>query len=913
MSTDLYDVQVVVPTCGDPHVLIPTVERLLAHADGLRVLVVISANPVNAGDWAVSRATIEAMFGAGQHPGVSVLFHEEPVPVGFPRACNLGLGRLLSSLAPMVVVLNDDADVTPGWLLGLRAALETDVVRVWGEGSERKDRDARQYGRIGIAGPVTNLAAGIQGATLPPDAQQAVIHGLDQFAASWRVANAGNIITADFLSGFCLALTREAFLDLADEHGCLFDERFGIGGYEDNDLMVRAELRGWRCVVAGDTFIRHRGHQTLDRHFPQAARGLANRQAYLDAWAGHGAFTGRRLVACYRIGLRFAQDLHFWRASLAKTAELCDGIAILLTRNPLDMQDATDWVTVAPTLGPTDRVWLSELGDADAEGVAAATRRWVQSVTTDHGGPDITVETWAGRWNERDERNRAIELAEGMGADWVLSVDHDEIPEDRLTRAHVERLMSHPNPLVRSWDFGWIKHWDTPRLCRIDLPGMSGLTYQAGTRGFRLWRVTKAAPRRIMAGTEIGLHCGNAPDFDPLCKRVAAFRFRHLGYMLPAHRNAKVAEYQRLDPNPSNHLAMGSYTHLVREEGMEMRPYQPHNGIGLAMLACDGDRVDDVARWLDALHGVVDAAALTWTGDDPPGNAWVAAAARHGIDWIHHPLADDFAAARNVGLDVLATTGLAWALVLDPDESFADDFSACTSLRLMAECTDSWGFMFRFANLRPGGQEEPSGSENVRMPRIDRGRIMRYSGQVHETMQDALTKLRDSGLRETVRYAPFTVCNRGTALDDFAAEAKLRRYQRLIVEQLHRHPEDAQAWVCLGLQYLNDDRDDDAVECFRRAVLTAGTAYVPFQELGMFHARAAVGYLVDAIERLPPGHAQRARLHPVAEAMAKMIPDMPRVGLARQGSPQPQASPDLPPFPDELRARANASGGTLPS
>src|SRR5690606_31715885 len=151
-------------------------------------------------------------------------------------------------------------------------------------------RSAADYGTIGLVGPVSNNAAGIQ-VIAGHDAEGLKEMGLDAFAAQWRERHAlpdGSpcVMAATFLSGFCMAFTPELLdaLTYEDADGllCLFDERYQIAGYEDNDLCVRADRAGFRAGVAFSTYIGHLGHQTFDSEFPEMLRGMRNRLTYYD-------------------------------------------------------------------------------------------------------------------------------------------------------------------------------------------------------------------------------------------------------------------------------------------------------------------------------------------------------------------------------------------------------------------------------------------------------------------------------------------------------------------------------------------------------------------------------------------------------------------------------------------------------
>jgi len=924
---------IVIPTVGNPDVVIPTLRRILSTQPMDCTRIVLSVNPVE-NDMA-DRLTIQtkAILAEYGMESDTISMVRAAGPVGFAKACNLGLAAVemmvedpIDGAPAMVVFLNDDALVSDGFIDGMWDALETETVKVWGEPvrqstQTRPDRKASDYGRIGIAGPVSNLVAGTQRLPMGKQALDNACENLDKFAAAVRVQASGQRVTADFISGFCMAIRWVTAIELIEGHAedgrpFLFDERFVIGGYEDNDLMIRAELLGWRCVVAMDTFVWHDGHQTLDKYFPGQNRGLANRIIYYRKWSGDIRVSGQRLVASLRVSLRSVQDVFYLRACVQRLSVLVDGISILMTSDPYNVSTDPEWRNQNGSLFAKDLRMLEDAKDArgDRDKICAAVGGWLGGLVLETPGtrkPKLGVKYWS-NGNERDERNAAIEFAELLNPDWILSVDHDEVFEQRINRTHLERLMSHPDPMVRSWDFGWLNLWDSPRLYRADDPWYM-------MRGFRMVRVCRKAPRKIMAGADNGFHCGNVPDHDPIAKRATGIRWLHHGYLRPEDRVRKHAFYTKVDDNlESNLVGAGSYGHLVAEERITLSPVVRQNGIGITMMVYGGERVENVARWLDDIYGVVDHAVLVWTDpwddDEPtsgPNDDMQAVARMFGAEWARYDMQKgrSYAEARNTGLTALRSYvargwrdidyPLGWAFVVDPDEWPDDAFSMATHLRLMAQNSDSYGWIFRFRNFRPAVTgEPPTASETIRFLRLDPDGYMQYHGRVHETLDVSMMRLKSMGVHPQIRPCPFMLNNAGLSGHDGQTEAKLRWYQSLIVDELRDNPHNSGAWVALGLQYENDGLTDYACECFERGVVVSGdSAYLAYRELAMWHLRRAKVLLIEAANRVAPGHPYRQILDNMVGWMRENVLPVPLVGLARAGNPQPQAAPEMPPFP----------------
>ena len=192
-----------------------------------------------------------------------------PVPVtvitiqenkGFPAAVNQGLqaakGRYL-------VLLNNDAVVTDGWLDGLIA-----LTKMKAEGA---------HPPVGMVGPMSNYVT-------PPQVVEPVpyedMEAMHSFAREWKKQHGGQWLTTDKLSGFCLLMTRAVY----DAVGGL-DERFGLGLFDDDDLGLRVQKAGFGLVVAQDVFVHHYGNRSMVGNGVDAEALMARNQlTFLAKW-----------------------------------------------------------------------------------------------------------------------------------------------------------------------------------------------------------------------------------------------------------------------------------------------------------------------------------------------------------------------------------------------------------------------------------------------------------------------------------------------------------------------------------------------------------------------------------------------------------------------------------------------------
>ena len=186
-----------------------------------------------------------------------------PTNRGYPTAVNRGL---FAALGDFLVVLDNDAVVTDGWLDQLVALTEADP-------------------GIGLTGPMSNSAM------FPQLVEHVPYTDLDQmraFAAGWRDQHRGQWFTVGKLAGFCLLMKRAVYEKVRG-----LDESF-VAGFADDDLAERAVGPGsslpWRTIfssiisVAGPS--RHRASMR-NRCSTRTTRGCGQVGLALARGAAH--------------------------------------------------------------------------------------------------------------------------------------------------------------------------------------------------------------------------------------------------------------------------------------------------------------------------------------------------------------------------------------------------------------------------------------------------------------------------------------------------------------------------------------------------------------------------------------------------------------------------------------------------
>jgi GT2 family glycosyltransferase/tetratricopeptide (TPR) repeat protein len=296
--------------------------------------------------------------GLARYPWVTVVSH--PQNLGFAAGCNSGTAV---AGGDVVIFLNNDTLVPARWLDGLLAPF-VDVT-------------------VGATGPRSNFVSGPQLVPdVPYDPQR--VSELQRFAREWRQEHRGQTTAVQRLVGFCLAVRRELLEELGG-----FDEQFGLGGAEDDDLCLRLLDAGHRLLITHESFVHHHGHRTF------AANDVDG-------------------FALQQQNLRLLADKH----SAGDSASPVLLSACMIVKN--EQENLPSCLTALHSL--VDEIVVYDTGSTD-ETVAIATAAGATVVQ--------------GYWNDdfARARNSALEHCRGK---WVLQVDADEQVQADATSLRAE-------------------------------------------------------------------------------------------------------------------------------------------------------------------------------------------------------------------------------------------------------------------------------------------------------------------------------------------------------------------------------------------------------------------------------------------------------------------------------------------
>ena len=189
-----------------------------------------------------------------KHSNIKVILNGENY--GFPKAINQALNI---ANGKFIVLTNNDIIVTQNWLDKLVSVAESDD-------------------NIGIVGPISNFVSGVQ---LDQNAKYNSIEQMHKYSDKVSQQNKGEKKEFPRVAFLCTLIKKEVI----DKIGGL-DERFSPGNFEDDDFCLRAQLAGFKTVIAKDVFIHHYGSVSFKAKGENeyAKRLETNKNIFIQKW-----------------------------------------------------------------------------------------------------------------------------------------------------------------------------------------------------------------------------------------------------------------------------------------------------------------------------------------------------------------------------------------------------------------------------------------------------------------------------------------------------------------------------------------------------------------------------------------------------------------------------------------------------
>ena len=719
---------------------------------------------------------------------VKIIFNRENST--YAKANNQGLKYFTGEY---VIFLNNDTIVSTDWLERMRMHIEN-----------------VQLKNIGMVGPVSCMSNGRQ------------MVG-KQNAEQWYNDNRGHWIFTGILFGWCIMAKREVI----DKIGG-FDERFE-NSHEDNDLCLRAQLSGYRLIIAGDTYIDHIGQGTFRNEIDAKtyiAKGYENRERYHDKWYNPAP---KKLVAVYRT----MWGKHLER-SLEQTSKFADSIIIHFCR-----------------------------AKASDECIAALRAKFPKIVN---------VGIYDGVFQEDYERNwllqEALKLnAEGK-ADWCISIDDDEIYEDKFID-RVQKMMNPRNPEVMGYWCQWRTIWKEElgvEYFRMD----STFGKFSNYRFFRLIQ-----GQEIMSAHVEGHHCGSAPLIPGENLQWSNIRVKHLGYDTPEQRQKKYEFYQENDHFKTRaDIGNDDYSHLI-SKNVVFEKYNDIHGISLVMMIKNEE--DMIIDCLEHVQHIVDEYIIVDTGSTDKTIELVEHFAKYSIAPVklfHYPWCDNYSRPRNYG-KTKATQP--WILHLDADERMK--YEDIKTLFYISE-SDVDLVIFPVLNYLekfvPGKKQSCAPTESVRLFRNIPE--LYYSGIIHETLDDAYCALEQRRIVAKGR-APFNLHHHGYLRENERVQKKLDYYEILNNKQIEiTEGKDPRPYFNLALHYMHHSKLPEALASFQKALELNPNFYHANQQMAILNLTNAMEFLKNTLKNMPQTHPNRGDTEQILTFLSERITGFKKVG-----------------------------------
>ncbi len=235
-------------------------------------------------NWVYTEACLQSLDASGDYPDLEIIvvdnastdgsaerlttWRDQHAPPGQQRrlilnADNLGFAAgnnigLQAASGEVLILLNNDTYVTPGWIRTLCAHFRTSP-------------------RLGLLGPVTNNI----GNEAKIEIAYTDMTEMVEQARRYTLAHPGQRHPMRTVAFFCVAMPRKVFEAVGG-----LDECYGVGFFEDDDYCRRVEQAGWSVACADDVFVHHHLSASFNALGDDAKQHLfeRNKALYEERW-----------------------------------------------------------------------------------------------------------------------------------------------------------------------------------------------------------------------------------------------------------------------------------------------------------------------------------------------------------------------------------------------------------------------------------------------------------------------------------------------------------------------------------------------------------------------------------------------------------------------------------------------------
>lgn len=410
---------------------------------------------------------------------------------GFSFACNQGIR---ASKSEYIILLNPDTVVTPMWKERLIAHFSPGV---------------------GAVGPLTNYVNTMQLSSFyarEPGWENLKTDDRAQKLFKW---NRGQWRETPLLMGFCIAFPRKVL----DEVG-LLDEDLFLGS-EDLEISWRLRQKGYKLLIATDTFIYHEGQVSFKS---QDAPASAITQESADRLY-------QKLESFYGAG-QVPHPMELWGIDYFRPRR-----ARFRSREPLFaavycVYDDISWLedSLESVYFTVDTVYFL-VSDRPWHGQPTGNAIAIERINT-FPDPQHKIKIMQGKWtNETDQRNAGLKMLKEAGFTYCVVIDTDEIYDPAALQRMKELVISRPD--VDCWHVSLDTYWKSYRY-RIEPrePLKPPVFVKSGEVRFTQNRSARGS-NHMMIPPETGIchHLSYAHSDDSVLKKISTFS--HAGEIIP--------------------------------------------------------------------------------------------------------------------------------------------------------------------------------------------------------------------------------------------------------------------------------------------------------------------------------------------------------------------------------------------